>query len=81
MVYEMKVDDVMTTTVVTVNAEDHMSIIREVLRRNRISGLPVLDRDRLVGLIRQYGPVGVGLDPRTKESYSVVGNPSPGGVP
>jgi len=51
MVYEMKVGDVMTTDVITVQAKDRMSSLRDVFRDNRISGLPVLDGERLVGLI------------------------------
>jgi len=51
MVYEMKVGDVMTTDVITVQAKDRMSSLRDVFRENRISGLPVLDGERLVGLI------------------------------
>lgn len=51
MVYEMKVGDVMTKEVITVRPNDPMSTLRTVLRRNRISGLPVVDQGRLVGLI------------------------------
>jgi CBS domain-containing protein/anti-sigma regulatory factor (Ser/Thr protein kinase) len=51
MVYEMKVGDVMTTNVITVQATDRMSLLRDVFRDNRISGLPVLDGERLVGLV------------------------------
>jgi CBS domain-containing protein/anti-sigma regulatory factor (Ser/Thr protein kinase) len=51
MVYEMKVADVMTGTVITVRPTDLMSQLRELLRSNRISGLPVVEGDRLVGII------------------------------
>ena len=51
MVYEMKVGDVMTGNVITVRPSDLMSELRDVLRRNRISGLPVVGDGRLVGLI------------------------------
>ena len=51
LVYEMKVGDVMTADVITVQAKDLMSSLRDVFRDNRISGLPVLDGERLVGLI------------------------------
>jgi len=51
MVYEMRVGDVMSREVITVKADDLMSSLRELLRRNRISGVPVLDEDRLAGLI------------------------------
>ena len=45
MVYEMKVGDVMTKDVITINAKDSMSLLRDILRHNSISGLPVLDGD------------------------------------
>lgn len=51
LVYEMRVRDVMTPNVITVRANNRMSDLREILRRNRISGLPVFDDDRLTGLI------------------------------
>ena len=51
MVYEMKVGDVMTKDVITVRPQSLLSQLRGVLQHNRISGLPVVDEDRLVGLI------------------------------
>jgi CBS domain-containing protein len=51
MVYELKVTDVMTKDVITVNADDPMALLRNILRRNRFSGLPVLNDQRLAGLI------------------------------
>ena len=51
MVYEMKVGDVMTRKVITVHPKTFMSELREILRENRISGLPVVDDGRLVGLV------------------------------
>jgi CBS domain-containing protein/anti-sigma regulatory factor (Ser/Thr protein kinase) len=51
MIYEMKVGDVMTRHVITVRPTDRMSQLRPLLRNNRISGLPVVEADRLVGVI------------------------------
>ena len=51
MVYEMKVGDVMNRNVISVYPNDRMSKLRGVLRRNRISGLPVVEENQLVGLI------------------------------
>jgi len=51
MVYEMKVRDVMTKDVITVGPQEPMSELRDVLRRNRIAGLPVIDGSKLVGII------------------------------
>ena len=51
MIYEMKVGDVMTNPVITIRPTDLMSQLRPLLRNNRISGLPVVEADRLVGVI------------------------------
>jgi CBS domain-containing protein/anti-sigma regulatory factor (Ser/Thr protein kinase) len=51
MVRELKVGDVMNRNLVTVQPDALMSDLREILRVNRISGLPVVERDRLVGMI------------------------------
>jgi CBS domain-containing protein/anti-sigma regulatory factor (Ser/Thr protein kinase) len=51
LVYEVKIEDVMTKDVVTVTPEITMSRFREVLRDHRISGAPVLDQGELVGVI------------------------------
>lgn len=51
LVYEMKVNEVMTCNVVTVTTETSMKELREILRSNRISGAPVVSNDRLVGII------------------------------
>ena len=51
LVYEVKIEDVMTKEVVTVTPEITMTEFREVLRDRRISGTPVLDQGVLVGII------------------------------
>ena len=51
MVYELLVRDVMTKTVISVAPSTPMSGLREILRVNRISGTPVLDDGKLVGII------------------------------
>jgi len=51
LVYELKVNQVMTKKVVTVEPEMNVSELREILRINRISGVPVTEKDTLVGLI------------------------------
>ena len=51
LVLELKVGDVMTADPITVRPESRMSELREVLRANRFSGLPVVDDGRLVGVI------------------------------
>jgi CBS domain-containing protein/anti-sigma regulatory factor (Ser/Thr protein kinase) len=51
LVYELKIEDVMTKAVVTVSPDDTMHAMKEVLRLNRISGAPVLRDGELVGII------------------------------
>jgi CBS domain-containing protein/anti-sigma regulatory factor (Ser/Thr protein kinase) len=51
LTYELKVEDVMTTDIVTVSPGDTMNELREILRVKRISGSPVLADNQLVGII------------------------------
>jgi len=51
LVYEMKVEQVMTKDIITVSPHNLMSELRVLLRDKRISGVPVVENDRLVGLI------------------------------
>ena len=51
VVLELKVGDVMTTDPITVRPADCMGNLREVLRANRFSGLPVVDGEALVGVV------------------------------
>ncbi|TET44332.1 CBS domain-containing protein, partial [Candidatus Aerophobetes bacterium] len=49
--YELKVRDAMDRNLITVQPKTPMSKVRGVLRSNRISGIPVIDKDKLVGVI------------------------------
>lgn len=51
LVYELKIEQVMTKKVVTVSLDDSMRDLKDVLRINRISGTPVLRDGALVGII------------------------------
>lgn len=51
LVYELKIEQVMTKKVVTVSPDDPISRLKELLRVNRISGAPVLKEGELVGII------------------------------
>lgn len=51
MVHELKVGDVMTTGLITVHPKAPMRDLREILGKNRISGLPVVEDDKLLGII------------------------------
>jgi len=51
LTYELKVGDAMVEEVVTVTPETTMAEFREILRVHRISGTPVLEDGRLVGMV------------------------------
>lgn len=51
LVYELKVCDAMKQEIITTTPDTSMSELREILRANRISGTPVMEGDRMVGVI------------------------------
>lgn len=51
LVYEMKVSEVMTSKVVIVTPETSMNELREIMRTERISGTPVISKNKLIGII------------------------------
>ncbi|GAF79800.1 unnamed protein product [marine sediment metagenome] len=51
LVYELKVGDAMAQNVFIVKPDNMMSELRSILRDNRISGVPVTENEKLVGII------------------------------
>lgn len=51
LTYELKAGDAMTRKVITVTPQTTMAEFREILRAHRISGTPVLEDGRLVGIV------------------------------
>ena len=51
LIYEMKVGEAMKPNVITVSPQTSMSELGEILREKRISGAPVAEQDKLVGII------------------------------
>jgi CBS domain-containing protein/anti-sigma regulatory factor (Ser/Thr protein kinase) len=51
MVYELTVGEVMSTAVMTVNPDQTMAELRLFLKKHRISGTPVVENGKLVGMI------------------------------
>ncbi|MBM4457265.1 MAG: CBS domain-containing protein [Chloroflexi bacterium] len=51
LAYELKVEDAMTPKVITVPVNATMAEFREILRANRISGTPVVEDGKMVGII------------------------------
>ncbi|MDY6933660.1 MAG: CBS domain-containing protein [Spirochaetota bacterium] len=48
---ELRISDVMRKDVITLHPNDKMSHLRETLKSYRISGVPIIDGDELVGII------------------------------
>ncbi len=51
LTYELKVGDAMTPRVITVSPDATMADFREALRANRISGTPVVEDGRMIGIV------------------------------
>jgi len=51
LVFEIKIRDAETKTVVALSPDTKMSKIRHILRSNKIAAAPVLENDRLLGII------------------------------
>lgn len=51
LVYELRVREVMTTNVATITPDATMAELMELLRVRRIGGVPVVQNDRLVGIV------------------------------
>jgi CBS domain-containing protein/anti-sigma regulatory factor (Ser/Thr protein kinase) len=51
LIYEIRVSDVMTSDVISVNPDTPISRLRGILKEKRISGCPVVDGDKLVGIV------------------------------
>lgn len=51
LTYELKVKQVMCENVMTLKPDSTMNDVRRILRNNKISGIPVVDGDRLVGIV------------------------------
>jgi CBS domain-containing protein/anti-sigma regulatory factor (Ser/Thr protein kinase) len=51
MAYEITVGEVMSTTIFTVRSDQTMADLSLLLRDNRISGTPVVDNGKLVGMV------------------------------
>lgn len=51
LIYELKVGDACLKPIITTKPEIPMNKLRVILRNNRISGVPVVDQGKLVGII------------------------------
>ena len=51
LIYQLKIKDVMTTAVITAKKTDTLRHIQAVMKENYITGVPVTDGQKLVGLV------------------------------
>jgi len=51
LIYQLKIKDVMTTSVITGNKKQTMRHIQALMQENRITGVPITENQKLVGLI------------------------------
>ena len=51
LTYELKIKDVMSKNVATVSSKMPVSSLRDILYEKRISGIPIVDNNKLVGII------------------------------
>ena len=69
---DIKVKDVMTNLVVTVRPQDTIQEAARQLLNNRISGAPVVEQGRLVGVISEADLVAAYAPPARSGSYFVA---------
>ena len=51
LIYQFKVKDVMSTAVITGRKDQSMRHIQAIMRENRISGIPIVEGHKLVGMV------------------------------
>ena len=51
IVYQLKIKDVMTTAVITGNGKQTLRHIQAVMRENRITGVPIVEDRKLIGIV------------------------------
>jgi CBS domain-containing protein/anti-sigma regulatory factor (Ser/Thr protein kinase) len=51
LIYRLKIRDVMTSDVVTCHAYDAMRVAQKTMKANKITGVPVVDGTRLLGIV------------------------------
>jgi CBS domain-containing protein/anti-sigma regulatory factor (Ser/Thr protein kinase) len=67
LIYELKVEQAMTRTVITVEPDDKMEDVRRLLKDHRISGTPVIKGGDLVGIVSIEDLIRSLLEGRTTE--------------
>ena len=81
LTYELKVKQVMRKNVTTLNPDSTMNEVRRILRNNKISGIPVVDVDRLVGIVtiedllicfHELGTVGIDEKVKNRMTKNVI---------
>jgi acetoin utilization protein AcuB len=75
----IKINSVMTTDVRTVMPSDNLAYAAQLMRRNHIGALPVLEHDRLAGIISRSDVLNI-LAPGIKTKAGMIGATSNSGA-
>ena len=65
-IQELKVQDIMTAPILTINPENDVYYANEVMRKNKIKKLPIVKNGRLTGIITQTDILNYFRDQRKK---------------
>ncbi len=50
-IFDLKVGDIMTRKVITCHSDDHLNQVMSMMSESRIRHLPVMEKDKLIGII------------------------------
>ncbi|MEW5693931.1 MAG: CBS domain-containing protein [Candidatus Hydrogenedentota bacterium] len=74
LAYELKVEQAMVSDIIYVKPDDTMVEVRKILKEKRISGLPVVEDEKLIGIISIENFINCimdgGIDKKVKESMT-----------
>lgn len=70
LAYELKVEEVCVKNLITVSSRDRMSDVRNILQSKRISGTPVVEGNKLVGIVSIEDLINCLMEGRINEPVS-----------
>ncbi|AFS79446.1 CBS domain-containing protein [Gottschalkia acidurici 9a] len=69
----MKAKDIMETSVITVDPDTTIEELAKVLTENNISGVPVVENEKIIGIVTEGDLLHKEVNPKTPGVYSVMG--------
>ena len=69
----MKAKDIMETSVITVGPDTTIEELAKVLTENNISGVPVVENEKIIGIVTEGDLLHKEVNPKTPGVYSVMG--------